>query len=85
MRPASDDHDRPVRHRSHKDTRRWCKGVPGREHQPEVAETTWGYAPWWSLSFADKCTQCGKQMNEFRVWLWQPEWHRRLVDRMGGR
>jgi hypothetical protein len=79
--PALDD-EGDVRHRARKDTKRWCKGVAGREHRLEVRETPWGYQSWWHLRFADVCTVCGKQFNVFRVLLWQPDWHRRLVARL---
>lgn len=39
-------------HRSHKDTRRWCKGVPGREHKTDIRRNRAGFTcgrPSWSV------------------------------------
>ncbi len=66
----------PDRIRSHsrtKDTKRWCKGIEGREHSfLETIESAARYAEWktgisrWHL-FSDKeaemeCQQCGKRV-----------------------
>lgn len=31
----------PVRTRRRKNTRKWCKGIEGREHTPEIVEAKW--------------------------------------------
>ena len=44
-------------HKPKKDTRKWCKGVPGREHLWEVVE----YAPGLNLPWIkDRCITCGR-------------------------
>lgn len=58
-------------HRSRKNTRRWCKGKPGREHQLELIRHRWlsrertcgymlGGADWWVCSHVYKCSACSK-------------------------
>ena len=56
----------PTRKGGRKNTRRWCKGIVGREHTIEVgiAAPRWNLfrsgAPIWIV---DKCTTCGKEFN----------------------
>lgn len=71
-----------------KNTRKWCKGVEGRKHEFEVVEKTWGYSfrstyPQTRAHFVDKCRKCGKEANDFYVWLWKPQWKRDLDARRG--
>lgn len=73
-----------VPHRSHKDTRRWCKGRPGRQHLPQIMIPhnavvlrgplpTCGpspvYGSGWSCYHAEVCTACGKHL---RGWGFLP-------------
>jgi hypothetical protein len=52
-----DPPDRP-KHHSHKDTKRWCKGKPGREHKPGwIHKGTWIRWQEWVKG----CEVCGKQ------------------------
>jgi hypothetical protein len=51
------------KHRSSKNTRRWCKGVVGREHKPECVphgEQSRGY-DWRNW----QCTACGKVLAHY--------------------
>ena len=49
----------PVQKRKHKDTKRWCKGVVGREHAYTQVEESLGRL---TLKF-DLCAACGKKAN----------------------
>jgi hypothetical protein len=77
---AKERRERPQRKK--KDTRKWCKGVVGREHKPEIVFDTrfrspCGWAPkwawqlpgkkWWMCHHIEKCTVCGKHMRQ----LWE--------------
>src|SRR6266568_2852968 len=56
---AETPHDR----RSRKDTRRWCKGKPGREHQPRQVTISAGMGlscGAWFCWHAETCACCGK-------------------------
>lgn len=53
------DEQRP-RRGNHKDTRRWCKGVPGREHVTEVRH--YHNNPRLNF-FVDYCLVCHKSMH----------------------
>lgn len=49
--------EEPV-HRSHKSTRKWCRGVVGRKHEYEkYKKYLWGKA----YLELDKCSKCGKE------------------------
>lgn len=70
--------DEVPRHRSRKNTRRWCKGVPGREHTPvcKRAKHSWAVRMNW---FQYTCTKCGKVLAEWYNIKWlqpkpKPEW-----------
>lgn len=56
--------EEPV-HRSHKSTRRWCKGVVGREH--EYTRTKKSYFGIAHMEL-DKCSKCGKEKYGKIVW-----------------
>ena len=68
-----DDHHRPVAGR--KNTKRWCRGHVGREHQPkcvsyrEVKRSMVGFssdfAKRWKLLI---CTVCGKELDYYYPW-----------------
>lgn len=45
-----------------KDTKRWCKGVVGREHKLKTVRWPIG-SNWINAWFVDLCTVCGKQFN----------------------
>lgn len=53
--PASDEWT-PVKHHTHKDTKKWCKGKEGREHEPAVEgqqSSSWVCRPrveWWTTT-----------------------------------
>lgn len=57
-----------IGHRAKKDTRRWCKGKPGREHQLDIRRSSHGFpcGPNWSSRYwcwhERYCTVCGKIM-----------------------
>lgn len=55
------------RHRGKKkDTKKWCKGKVGREHQISTVEK-------WDWCLVDKCMVCGKELN-FRRNPDKPMW-----------
>lgn len=71
--------ERVVKSGSRKDTRRWCKGKPGREHVPEIVFRPWyGRAchaldpgHWlnfsgsdWHCEHREACSRCGKILRE---------------------
>lgn len=77
------DRGRPVTTRRRKNTRRWCRGVEGREHDFEIVELqSWS---WYRLNFGERCKRCRKVVNPFSVYLWKPEWLRRLEERRNAR
>jgi len=56
--------DKPAKHRTKKNTRKWCKGKPGVEHQWDwgIDSRFLGY-PWAtrdSRHYINTCTVCGK-------------------------
>lgn len=71
------DEDAP--HRSKKNTRRWCRGKPGTEHQviltkhywrreepPPCRRWPWGREPRrWVCYHVDRCTLCGKILRHY--------------------
>jgi hypothetical protein len=77
-RRAADDLRPPRQGRpGRKDTRRWCRGVEGREHDPEIVipeNQRWRWnvcrpaQPWmrsdWSCAHAERCRACGKVMRD---------------------
>lgn len=51
-----------AKHKSKKNTARWCKGKVGREHDPK--------ASWSKYYWVNACTNCGKQLDYyFTSWL----------------
>ena len=52
-----------AKHRAKKNTKKWCKGVEGREHKPECQKGPeigkWYLEDWRFLV----CTTCGKQLD----------------------
>jgi hypothetical protein len=67
--------------RRKKNTRRWCKGIEGREHQLEVVEIDSAWTKG-RAHFVDRCKVCGKHVDDFWVWIQpKPEWYRRLEER----
>lgn len=69
-----DEEDRTPRRRRKKDTRRWCRGKVGVEHQPVIVRDHWGWT-------ADQ--ECG-----LRDWVVgrDPDWfcfHREVCDNCG--
>lgn len=60
--------EEPKKGRNHKDTKKWCKGVKGREHEYEWKLTNkfppdWG---WYDLA----CKKCGKHKDYCTKPLW---------------
>ena len=62
-----------------KDTKRWCKGVKGREHQLEIVLGRWvmaslasprkcGQDTWLRCVHQEQCAACGKIMAYFLPW-----------------
>lgn len=75
--------DEPRPQRGRKNTKRWCKGKVGREHQPEtVVNHQYTTSNWtechesrwmpnhWSCRHAVQCTVCGKYV---KTWLGREE------------
>lgn len=48
---------------SKKDTKRWCRGVVGREHEPECRLSKYSFAQEWRDLV---CKKCGKELD----WWW---------------
>lgn len=75
--------DDPTPHRSRKNTKKWCKGVTGREHVTEIVipanaggrQCREGRYSWmepelfWMCAHVEECVNCGKHVR----WLVQPE------------
>ena len=70
---------RDVRRSGRKNTRRWCKGKPGREHAPVFTGSKWNFrrgcrpvatGDWfgnkdgWHCSHQEVCANCGKILRE---------------------
>ena len=61
-----------------KNTKKWCKGVEGREHKPECVPHK-SLTDWWLL----ECTACGKQLDYYYDSSWirpprsPPSWLKR--------
>jgi hypothetical protein len=63
------------RRHGRKDTRRWCKGKPGREHAAEIVLRPWygrecgkpSWYPQWVCQHAEVCAACGKVLRHLRV------------------
>lgn len=75
----SKDSPESGKHRSKKNTRRWCRGVVGREHTPECRDHAYSRppdSPWKILA----CTTCGKVLDHyfmsklFRIERPKPDW-----------
>ena len=56
----------PTPHKSRKDTKRWCKGIVGREHKAEWQENR--RYPWGWYAFV--CTACRKELDYCRPIKW---------------
>jgi hypothetical protein len=59
------DDDKPTPHRSHKDTKKWCRGKVGVEHKPECFKFDAGWVNAGSMAVAWRelvCTECGKKL-----------------------
>lgn len=56
-----DDQHRPVSGR--KDTRKWCGGKVGREHELAVFERKWSFST--SAWHERCCTRCGKEFGRY--------------------
>jgi hypothetical protein len=69
--------DRPTTGRRRKNTRRWCRGVEGREHDPEITIPENRRVPWnrpchpstwlrslYSCRHVEQCRVCGKVLRE---------------------
>lgn len=69
----------PAKPRARKDSRRWCKGVAGREHAPEIlhepqypgrrcgrAEAWWRSAcrDGWACEHRERCSACGRVIRD---------------------
>ena len=50
--------------RSKKDTKRWCKGVVGREHTAAAEVREWRYGSYLYLAWG-VCSVCKKRMKKF--------------------
>ena len=62
--------DEPKRS-NHKDTKKWCKGVKGREHNYVWAldlRRCWNGSNDW---YKHECTKCQKQDDYCVIWNWQ--------------
>ena len=72
------DDDKQTPRRSSKDTKRWCKGKVGNEHDPKCMRFTVGWCAaddWRELV----CTKCGKKLDTWYPILRtedekKPEW-----------
>ena len=74
MQGDDEDPGKPGR-KSYKDTKRWCKGKVGREHQPELMRPNRGWqstcglsvseTPQWVCNHILACTTCGKILKEW--------------------
>lgn len=54
--------DEIPKHRSKKNTKKWCKGKEGREHQP-IWEENKKYSIPQSIWLIYRCTQCNKEID----------------------
>lgn len=74
---------RPKNLPGRKDTKKWCRGKVGREHQLEVipphnmmaftcSPSRWSSAPW-SCMHQERCTVCGKILHWFLPWRRCPD------------
>ena len=55
--------------KSEKNTRRWCKGVEGREHKSTIVKRGWlsdrpcDLTNWWGCHHQEICDECKKVLN----------------------
>lgn len=81
--------NQPHRPRARKDTKRWCRGKEGREHQPEMVrhhqhghhdrdchESSWWKGGWWCYH-ASRCRICGKYVDSSLPKEQCPTWLKR--------
>lgn len=75
VRDARHEHGGPARaqHRSKKDTRRWCRGKPGVEHQLVVTLSDVRGLP----KLVQHCSSCGREFGTHyahSIWSKAPGW-----------
>jgi len=59
-----DKDDEIPKHRSKKNTKKWCKGKEGKVHQP-IWEKNDKYSWSQSLWLVYRCKECGKEINSY--------------------
>ncbi len=72
---SSRDGETP-RHRSGKDTKKWCRGKVGIEHKLEVFTINNGIGMWLEKSRELACVVCGKVLDRYYGFGVKPNWYK---------
>jgi hypothetical protein len=68
FRHTHDGPEVPKHGNKKKNTKKWCKGKVGKEHDMEIGVIARSYSSLSGAFVVDKCKGCGKEMN----WRWNP-------------
>ena len=62
-----DERDIKKFHSKKKNTKKWCKGIEGRKHEPTMSVKNAGSKWWYSIWL---CANCGKHLS----YRWSSQW-----------